>query len=95
MYAVTPLPWCPHLDQVQPLPSSGVDVMSPCVECGHMGENWVCLTCYEVHLRFIIYSHGSYFTSGASVMDCHAMTRGSIPGGNGVKTKLHVLRKGQ
>ena len=30
-----------------------------------------------------------------SVMDCHATTRGSIPGGNGGKTELHVLRKGQ
>ena len=28
-------------------------------------------------------------------MDCHATARGSIPVGNGVKTKLHVLRKGQ
>ena len=31
----------------------------------------------------------------ASVMDCHAAARGSIPGGNNVKTELHVLRKGQ
>ena len=30
-----------------------------------------------------------------SVMDCHATTRGSIPGGNSVFTELHVLRKGQ
>ena len=30
-----------------------------------------------------------------SVMDCHAMTRGSITGGKGVKTELHFLRKGQ
>ena len=30
-----------------------------------------------------------------SVMDCHATARGSIPGGNGVFTKLHILRKGQ
>ena len=30
-----------------------------------------------------------------SVMDCHAMARGSIPGGNGVKAELHVLYKGQ
>ena len=29
------------------------------------------------------------------VMDCHATTRGSIPGGDGVKTELHVLHKGQ
>ena len=28
-------------------------------------------------------------------MDCHATTQGSIPGGDGVKTELHVLRKGQ
>ena len=30
-----------------------------------------------------------------SVMDCHATKRGSIPGGKGVFTKLHVFRKGQ
>ena len=30
-----------------------------------------------------------------SVMDCHAMARGSIPDGDSVKTKLHILRKGQ
>ena len=29
------------------------------------------------------------------VMDCHATAWGSIPEGNGVKTELHVLRKGQ
>ena len=29
------------------------------------------------------------------VMDCHATTWGSIPGGNGVKTEFHVLHKGQ
>ena len=30
-----------------------------------------------------------------SVIDCHATARDSIPTGNGVKTELHVLRKGQ
>ena len=30
-----------------------------------------------------------------SVMDCHATALGSIPGGNGVFTELHVLSKGQ
>ena len=29
------------------------------------------------------------------VMDCHATAWGSIPGGNGVITELHVLCKGQ
>ena len=32
---------------------------------------------------------------GGCVMDCHATNWGSIPRGNGVKTELHVLRKGQ
>ena len=30
-----------------------------------------------------------------SVMYCHVMAQGSIPGGNGVFIELHVLRKGQ
>ena len=30
-----------------------------------------------------------------SVMDCHATARGAIPGGNDVKTELHVFRNGQ
>ena len=30
-----------------------------------------------------------------SVMDCHGMARGPIPGGNGVKNELHILLKGQ
>ena len=29
------------------------------------------------------------------VRDCHTTARGSIPGGNGVFTELHVFRKGQ
>ena len=30
--------------------------------------------------------------SGSGIMDCQATARDSIPGGNGVKTELHVLR---
>ncbi|XP_074873509.1 protein deacetylase HDAC6 isoform X1 [Carettochelys insculpta] len=48
LYAVTPLPWCPHLDSVQPVPPAGLDVQAPCEECGSEGENWVCLSCYQV-----------------------------------------------
>nr|XP_028569002.1 histone deacetylase 6 isoform X3 [Podarcis muralis] len=47
-YAVTPLPWCPHLDSVLPVPSLGLNVLEPCAECGSMAENWVCLICYKV-----------------------------------------------
>ena len=38
---------------------------------------------------------GSLFRRSGSVMDCNSTARGSIPGGNGVFTELHVLRKGQ
>ena len=52
MFAVVPLPWCPHLnDGVHPLPPAGLDVHQPCTDCGHVGENWVCLTCYQVGTR--------------------------------------------
>nr|XP_028568036.1 histone deacetylase 6-like [Podarcis muralis] len=47
-YAVTPLPWCPHLDSVLPVPSLGLNVLEPCAECGSVAENWVCLICYKV-----------------------------------------------
>ena len=47
------------------------------------------------------YNHGSSLSSvelawcSVSVMDCHAKAQGSIPGGKGVITELHVFRKGQ
>ncbi|XP_054859461.1 histone deacetylase 6 isoform X2 [Eublepharis macularius] len=47
-YAVTPLPWCPHLDLVLPVPSTGLNVLEPCMACGSQAENWVCLICYKV-----------------------------------------------
>ena len=34
-------------------------------------------------------------TRGAAVVYCHATAWDSIAGGNGVKTELDVLRKGQ
>lgn len=48
LYVVDPLPWCPHLDTVKPLPPSGIDVFLPCQDCGSDAENWTCLTCYQV-----------------------------------------------
>ncbi|XP_053279876.1 histone deacetylase 6 isoform X1 [Pleuronectes platessa] len=48
LYVVDPLPWCPHLDSVKPLPSSGINIFMPCQDCGSEAENWICLTCYQV-----------------------------------------------
>nr|XP_035966801.1 histone deacetylase 6 isoform X2 [Halichoerus grypus] len=56
-YAVTPLPWCPHLVAVRPIPESGLDVTQPCQDCGTLQENWVCLSCYQVHCGRYISAH--------------------------------------
>ncbi|XP_047520597.1 histone deacetylase 6 isoform X1 [Pieris napi] len=47
MFAVVPLPGCPHLDSLYAIPSDvkfqqGVK----CTDCDHTIENWVCLHCY-------------------------------------------------
>ena len=47
--------------------------------CTHSGSKRVHLDTQELAWR-----------SGC-VMDCHAMTRGSIPSGDGVNTELHAL----
>ncbi|XP_029467341.1 histone deacetylase 6 isoform X3 [Rhinatrema bivittatum] len=57
LYAVTPLPWCPHLESVQPVPFSGLDVLQPCGECGSKVENWVCLVCYKVYCGRYVNEH--------------------------------------
>ena len=48
LFAVSPFDWCPHLKDVCAIPANGLDVNAPCMECGNVGENWVCLICYEV-----------------------------------------------
>ncbi|XP_040324906.1 protein deacetylase HDAC6 isoform X1 [Herpailurus yagouaroundi] len=56
-YAVTPLPWCPHLVAVCPTPESGLDVTQPCQDCGTLQENWVCLSCYQVYCGRYVSAH--------------------------------------
>lgn len=58
MFAVTPLPWCAHLDSVTPVPSGRIDTGAPCEECGDVTENWICLVCYKV--RLLQWSLNSY-----------------------------------
>uniref|UniRef100_A0A3Q0R5B1 Protein deacetylase HDAC6 n=1 Tax=Amphilophus citrinellus TaxID=61819 RepID=A0A3Q0R5B1_AMPCI len=57
LHVVTPLSWCPHLDAVKPLPSSGIDVFLPCKDCGSEAENWICLTCYQVFCGRYVNEH--------------------------------------
>ncbi|KAM4818742.1 protein deacetylase HDAC6 isoform 2-T3 [Thomomys bottae] len=56
-YAVTPMPWCPHLGAVCPIPAAGLDVSQPCNTCGTFEENWVCLSCYKVYCSRYINGH--------------------------------------
>ncbi|KAM7411062.1 hypothetical protein PAMA_021172 [Pampus argenteus] len=57
MFVVNPLSWCPHLDAVKPLPTSGIDVFRPCQDCGSEAENWICLTCYQVFCGRYVNEH--------------------------------------
>ncbi|XP_075395011.1 protein deacetylase HDAC6 [Tenrec ecaudatus] len=56
-WAVTPLPWCPHLTEVSPIPATGLDVTQPCGVCGTLQENWVCLSCYQVCCSRYVKAH--------------------------------------
>ncbi|XP_010966435.2 histone deacetylase 6 isoform X1 [Camelus ferus] len=56
-YAVTPLPWCPHLVAVCPTPEAGLSVTQPCQDCGTHQENWVCLSCYQVYCGRYVNGH--------------------------------------
>ena len=68
----------------------------------------VCIIKYSCTYRKWIHSKGRFVNyvkcnltcvklawRNGSVIDYHATARGSIPGGNGVKTELYVLRKRQ
>ncbi|XP_023573557.1 histone deacetylase 6 isoform X2 [Octodon degus] len=57
LYAVTPLPWCPHLVAVRPTPAAGLDVTQPCEDCGTLQENWLCLSCYQVYCSRYVNAH--------------------------------------
>ncbi|XP_078520855.1 protein deacetylase HDAC6 [Lissotriton helveticus] len=57
LFAVTPLPWCPHLESVQPVPECGLNVTEACRDCNSTVENWVCLVCYKVYCGRYINEH--------------------------------------
>jgi histone deacetylase 6 len=56
-FAVEPLPYCPHLQFLEPVPCHGIEARAPCKECSQTGENWICLTCYEVHCSRYVHGH--------------------------------------
>ena len=56
LFSVIPLTWCPHLEEnVRPDDTnSSWSLASPCCCCQDMSENWVCLSCYQVHQQIFI-----------------------------------------
>ena len=66
-------------------------------------NNFIAFMWSGYHAYFLIFLNAVEISTHAqelvwhsgSVMDCHAMARGSIPGRNGAFTELHILRKGQ
>lgn len=54
MFAVIPLPWCPHLETLYAIPSEvSFEQGVKCVDCDHTAENWVCLHCYIVSIILV------------------------------------------
>lgn len=54
MFAVIPLPWCPHLESLYAIPGDvKFEQGVKCVDCDETVENWVCLHCYIVSYFFI------------------------------------------
>lgn len=56
MFAVVPLPGCPHLPEIRDVPESGINVEAPCATCGSPQENWTCLICYSVSRTKMVYA---------------------------------------
>lgn len=55
MFAIIPLPWCPHLDSLFAIPSDvNFEQGVKCVNCDEIVENWVCLHCFIVSIINII-----------------------------------------
>uniref|UniRef100_A0A1B6CBL3 UBP-type domain-containing protein n=1 Tax=Clastoptera arizonana TaxID=38151 RepID=A0A1B6CBL3_9HEMI len=56
-FAVIPIKDCPHVEVIQPVPNSGVNINSPCLDCSSVAENWICLSCYSSYCGREINKH--------------------------------------
>lgn len=56
MFAVIPLPWCPHLESLFAIPSDVTLAQGvKCINCDETVENWVCLHCFIVSSILLYY----------------------------------------
>eukprot|EP01116_Phalansterium_solitarium_P000243 TRINITY_DN10143_c0_g1_i2.p1 TRINITY_DN10143_c0_g1~~TRINITY_DN10143_c0_g1_i2.p1 ORF type:complete len:455 (+),score=85.60 TRINITY_DN10143_c0_g1_i2:118-1482(+) len=60
-YAVEPRLNCPHLSKnfnAETLPAS-ISVTAPCRHCDNIGENWICLSCFQVNCSRHVKGHAA------------------------------------
>jgi histone deacetylase 6 len=56
MFAVIPMPWCPHLETIYAIPIEEEFVQgTKCVECEEITEIWVCLHCFVVSIMLLLF----------------------------------------
>jgi len=56
-FAVYPLCWCPHLEQLPPNVPENVITTASCTQCGDTKENWLCLHCFNTSCSRYIGEH--------------------------------------
>lgn len=71
-FQVIPLTTCPHLVGIEPVTADDeakFDVRKPCETCEDASENWICLTCHQVHCSRYVLNHMMHH----SAMTAHQM----------------------
>merc|ERR1711887_174758 len=70
-HAVDPIDDCEHVHRAM-CKKLVVDINQPCIECGNIGENMLCLECGEVHCGRHVKGHAVAHMQGSG----HAITAG-------------------
>ena len=68
MFAVTPIDECPHCTEENIMPIAefaDITIETPCYECGHCKENWVCLKSKKVGCSRYVNGHLAKFNEEA------------------------------
>ena len=57
-FMVTPLAYCPHLEEINAVTSKDqVDARRGCEKCNDSHENWLCLHCYSTQCSRFVKGH--------------------------------------
>ena len=83
MFAVTPRSHCDHIDNgLRSVPPEGLNSQAPCQECSNVGENWICLCCYEVCSYICVRTHLGlqYGCTHAAGLSVHTVVHPYIQG---------------